>query len=244
MSIQYGERLSATRSRREGRGSAEETVGQAIDRLSGSRAMPWAKAPEGSGTESKMEAMGSEAPPGPQEKPAWMGPIEKKLAEKGTVEFKDTRFSEAKDYLEAALGCSVVVDRRLRERVMGLPVSLKAKDMPFEQILKWVVENDLGLKYALVDGAVYVSDADGMTEKIGVTVAYDVEDLLYASSMPDFAGPMLGLPVEDSGRRVGIRFNAADAGDSEPRRHAMTPERLLRIISRAVEPGTWKDEDK
>ena len=232
LSIRYGERLRAAKEREPRSGRAAETPDQAVERLCGPAGAPWADTPEG--TEARPPA-----DPLAGEKPDWQARIEKKMAENGTAEFKGMPFSEVKEYFEALLGCPVVVDQRLRDRVMALPVSFKAKDMPAGQILRWVVENDLALKFTLADGAVYISDADGICEKAGVTVAYDIEDLVYPSEMPDFVAPELGLP-EANRRGWGVRFDTDE--DPAPRPKGMTPERLKRILQRTVEPGTWKDE--
>ncbi len=234
LSIEYGFRVGATHEGQYVRRG--ETVDQAIERLSGSRQFPWVQAPAGTR---------ARPPEGPkaEEKASWQVDLEKRMAAKGSVGFKETRFSEVKEYFEALFGCPIVVDRRVRDQVMGLPVTLQAKDMPGEQAFRWVVENDLGMQYALTDGAIYVSNAQGITEKVGVTVVYDVEDLMYLSKMPDFEGPSLDLRDSGPSRGQDISFDASadDAGRPAARR-GLTPERLMQIIKRTVEPGNWTDE--
>ena len=234
LSIAYGLRVSATRDA--GYVRRGETVDQAIERLAGSRQFPWAEAPAGTR---------ARAPEGPkaEEKAPWQADLEKRMAAKGSVGFKETRFSEVKEYFEALFGCPIVVDRRVRDQVMGLPVTLQAKDMPGEQAFRWVVENDLGMRYALADGAIYISNAQGITEKVGVTVAYDVEDLMYLSKMPDFEGPSLDLRDSGPGRGLDISFDEKADDEKRPAaKRGLTPERLMQIIKRTVEPGDWTDD--
>ena len=231
LSIRYAERLAALRGGPGRSGNPSETPDEAVERLSGPAGALWREAPKGTRARPPADPLRGE-------KPDWQVRIERKMAEPGTAEFKGMPFSEVKEYFEAVLGCPIVVDRRLRDRVMVLPVSFKAKDMPAGQMFRWVVENDLGLRFSLADGAVYVSDADGICEKTGITVVYDVEDLVYPSEMPDFVAPELGLP-EANHPGWGVNFDTDDRPAPAPK--GMTPERLKRVIERTVDPGTWKD---
>ncbi|GEM_PF-3646698 len=232
LSIKYARRLRAA-ARVGGVRQSSESVEHAIDRLSGSRTIPWHQAPRGSGI--------LPGEPAAVPVPEWEQRLEKRMAEKGTVSFQGDRFSVVKEYFEGLLACPIVVDRRLRDRVMELPVRFQAKDMPIEQIFRWVVENELGLRFAPVDGAIYLSDADGICEKAGVVEVYDVEDLLVESEMPDFVGPPLGLPAGPG--IMGLQL-PQDPETAPVRRHGLTPEQLLRMIERGVEPGTWKRDDQ
>ena len=113
---------------------------------------------------------------------------------------------------------------------------------PLEQALGWIVENDLGLRWVLVDGALFISDAEGITAKAGVLEIYDVEDILYASRMPDFEGPPL-LSGMGNGVAPGIVLDSPSSDRDVKSRRGLTPERLMKILRRTVEPGDWTDDE-
>ncbi len=228
LSIYFGRRLrAASRPARSG-----ESADQAIERLSGDKTLPWIQAPAGS--EAKGAASREEAPV-----PEWQARLEKRLADKATVAFQGDKFSVVKEYFEGLLGCPIVVDRRFKDKVMDLPVRFQAKDMPVGQILGWIVGNELGLQFAPVEGALYLSDADGVADKAGVLAVYDVGDLVYESQMPDFVAPRLGLP-EVPGRVMGLQAEP-DLDEPASRPRGLTPEQLVRILERAT---GLKSEDK
>lgn len=231
LSVEYGLRVDALRD--SGRMRRGESTEEAVERLSGNRRVAWAVAPEGT------RARAPEPVPDPEKAP-WQVELEKRMSAKGTVGFKDTPFTQVKEYFESQFGASIVVDRSVRERIMSLPVSFSATGMPLDQAFRWVVENDLGMKFALVDGAIFVSDAEGITRKIGVTRIYDVEDILYLHRMPDFEGPSLDPRDSMGACAAGVQFDRPE--EAKAAKRGVSPERLMDIIKRSVEAGTWTEE--
>lgn len=158
--------------------------------------------------------------------------------------FNEQPLEEALDFLSTLGGVNIVVDKRKIEP--GKTVTLKLADATLLSAIKLVAEQ-VGVKWIVRDGVVYLSDEEGVKQE-PVTVVVDVSDLLAVP--PDFDGPTIELQ-SISGRRGGQGtgeggLDIFNPGKDEPKKEVEKSreellQELVEIIKGVVEAGTWDE---
>jgi type II secretory pathway component GspD/PulD (secretin) len=99
-----------------------------------------------------QEAEGAKPPPG-----AFKQRLREALDKRITFDFVETPLQEAIAFLGQLAQVNIVVDPKVAAR-KNAPVTLKAKDMPIEQALSWVLKL-AELRWEVRDEAIFISDA-------------------------------------------------------------------------------------
>ncbi len=113
--------------------------------------------------------------------PAWRKALREKLElPVDDMNFEPgTTFADVRRLLSARYGITIVVDHRHREKADVASVEMRVSaGMPLSDLLSLVTEQFLGLRYALKNQAVVITDAAAAAEAEAVTRIYDVEDIL------------------------------------------------------------------
>jgi len=122
------------------------------------------------------------------------------------VQFDKTPFDMAVDFLREVGNINIVIDERALggRRPSEIPVTLRLRQVPLGTVLDFLTMQ-VGLRYAVRKGVVYISDSEGAREPLYL-VTFDIRDLIVR--VPDFAGPTLGISgapgeeIGETGRRV------------------------------------------
>jgi hypothetical protein len=163
--------------------------------------------------------------------------------------FNDQPLQEAIEFLATLGSVNIVLDKR--QAGDAKTVTLKLSNISLETALKLVTEQ-VGLKWIVKDGIVFISDEEGVKTE-PVTVVYDVADLL--AMPPNFASPTFDLASltaqaqsrgGGTGGATGI-FGSSDTGDQAKADEDSTKTReqllqdLVDLIRQVIEPGTWDE---
>jgi len=141
------------------------------------------------------------------------------------ISFDAVPFAEVVQFLRDTTDLNIFVNWRALEAAgvdRNVPVSLRLKNIPFEQALRYILLDAGGgtvaLDFAVVDGIVNISTADEVASDVKVRV-YNIVRLLHnlPTTMPADPGAVVGGPVE----------NKAD--------------RVIAIIRETVAPDSWRD---
>ena len=159
--------------------------------------------------------------------------------------FNEQPLEEAIDFLSTLGGVNIVVDKRKVEP--GKTVTLKLSSVPLLTAVKLVTEQ-VGLKWVIRDGVVFVSDEEG-TKTEPITMVFDVSDLLAVP--PNFIGPTIELQSispnrGSSGPGPGINLitepgQGTVKSDSEKSREELLQD-LVELIKQTIDSGGWDDK--
>ena len=130
---------------------------------------------------------------------------------KVSIAFNKQPIMVALDFLQTYGNINLVLDRTKLEDP-DTTITLKLTNVSLRAALKLVTQQ-IGLRYVVRDGIVFISDEEGVRQP-PVTVVYDVKDLLTVRE---------GVPV-------------ANAQDQSVREAL---EELTWIVTGSIEPGTW-----
>ncbi len=159
--------------------------------------------------------------------------------------FSEQPLEEAFDFLQTLAQVNIVLDKRAVEA--GKTVTLKLNNVELVTAIKLVCEQ-VGLKWTVRDGVVFVSNEEGVKSE-PLTIVYDVADLLTVP--PNFEGPTFELQ-NISGNRGGAGGGGGsgqsiftDTTDKAATDVTKTREELLTelvdLIKQVIEPGTWEE---
>ena len=160
--------------------------------------------------------------------------------------FSEQPLEEAIDFLQTLAKVNIVLDKRKVEA--GKTITLKLNDVELQTAVKLVTEQ-VGLKWTVRDGVIYISDEEGVKQE-PITIVYDVGDLLTVP--PNFEGPTFELQ-NISGNRGGSGGGSGGSGnsifsdtsdktdntDAKKSREELLTE-LVDLIQQVIEPGTWE----
>ncbi|MEA2709774.1 MAG: bla regulator protein blaR1 [Phycisphaerales bacterium] len=146
-----------------------------------------------------------------------------KLTEKAPeINFSAVPFTDTIDFLRDITGLNIFVNWRAVEAAgieRNAPVTVRLKNVPFEQALRYILRDaggeDVPLDYAVVDGIVNISTADSLAKDVTVRV-YSIAKLL--KNMPSTA--------------------PADSPEQASQKKA---ESLIKIICETVAADSWRD---
>jgi len=160
-------------------------------------------------------------------------PIREKLESRMDVNFQGMTLSEVLQFFRERLEINVVLHSSasaLAER----PITLQLKDVRAQDALKWSLEQ-VGLRYTLIGGVVFVADRQRVSEMEPLTLRqYDVGDLLIIpttalttnsnTNTSNSSGALAGMNVNKSSAVQAVA-TAADLADcvaaSAARRNAV-----------------------
>ncbi len=165
-----------------------------------------------------------------------------------TFTFNEQPVLEAIDFLQTLGKVNIVVDKSKLEE--GKTVTLKLDNIPLETAIRLLTEQ-LGLKWIIRDGVVFISDADGVKRPPEIQT-YDVRDLL--ADIPNFEGPTFELQNLSSNRGGssggggsggGSIFSDASKSSSSSTETTKSAEEslndLIELVKQVVSSGTWDE---
>ena len=125
--------------------------------------------------------------------------------------FNEQPVMEALEFLQTLGSINIVPDRSKFEDP-AKTITLKLSNVSLETAIKLLTEQ-LGLKWVIRDGVVFISDAEGI-KRPPETNTYDVRDLL--SDVPNFSGPTFELQnmAGANGGRSGSSGSSGSSGGS------------------------------
>ncbi len=159
--------------------------------------------------------------------------------------FNEQPVMEAIDFLQTLGKVNIVPDRSKFEDP-AKTVTLKLDNIPLETAIKLLTEQ-LGLKWVIRDGVVFISDAEGV-KRPPETNAYDVRDLL--ADIPNFQGPTFELQNISSSRGgtsgggSGSSIFATDESTTNTETTKSAEESLndlIELVKQVIEAGTWDE---
>jgi type II secretory pathway component GspD/PulD (secretin) len=104
-------------------------------------------------------------------------PVQEKLESRVDVNFQGTTLSEVLQFFRQTLGINMVLDSSA-SALADKPISLQLKDVRAQDALTWALRQ-VGLRYALVSGIVFVGDRQYVNSMEPRSLRqYDVSDLL------------------------------------------------------------------
>ncbi len=165
-----------------------------------------------------------------------------------TFTFNEQPLEEAVDFLQTLAKVNIILDKKKVEA--GKTVTLKLNDVPLQTAVRLLCEQ-VGLKWTVRDGVVFMSDEEGVKQE-PVTAVYDVNDLLAVP--PNFEGPTFELQNLSSNRGSGssgggsgggsIFADAGKGGDKTGEEAKKSQEELLSelvdLIKQVIAPGSWE----
>jgi len=110
----------------------------------------------------------------------WEERMEARLAKHMTVEFTDTKLSEALDVVAASTGVTIIVNPKVRQN--DPPITLNVKAMDAGTLLKWLTKLT-GTYYEIRNQAIYITDKlsndhiDKDRQELGLLMAANQVDL-------------------------------------------------------------------
>jgi prepilin-type processing-associated H-X9-DG protein len=165
--------------------------------------------------------------------------VKRKLQEKITFDFTDAPFRDVMEFLRTEGDINIIIDSAVvTAKDMQFPITLWVKEISIESALEYILKQ-MGLKFVIKDGAVFVSDRLGvgvMVSEEPIVRIYIVWDLV--AVIEDFEAPKLGIlepgeekrpaPLTEEERKAERQKKADEAG-----------ERLAKLIRTIVEPEIW-----
>jgi hypothetical protein len=157
--------------------------------------------------------------------------------------FNEQPLAEALDFLATLGNVNIVLDKRQAGDAKTL--TLKLSNVPLQTAIELAVEQ-VGLKWIVKDGIVFVSDEEGVKQE-PVTVVYHVLDLL--AQEPTFGAPEFDLnAINQQAQTRGGATSTNPFPLAEPekdKKTTKTQEELLQelvdMIREVIAPGTWDD---
>jgi type II secretory pathway component GspD/PulD (secretin) len=163
--------------------------------------------------------------------------------------FNEQSVMEAIDFLQTLGNVNIVPDRTKFEDP-AKTVTLKLQNVPLATAIKLLTEQ-LGLKWTVRDGIVFISDAEGI-KRPPETNTYDVRDLL--ADIPNFEGPTFELQnISSNSGRGGSGGSggssssifSSDTSGSKKEEGGKSAEEslndLIDLVKQVVEAGTWDE---
>ncbi len=161
--------------------------------------------------------------------------------------FNDQPVREAIEYLGTVGNVNVVLDEsKLADPSQTL--TLRLTNVSLETAIKLLTEQ-LGVKYVIRDGVVFISDDEGV-QLPPETVVYEVRDLL--APLPEFSGQSFELGAlsssasgTDGGADGGIWGGGGGGGGGGGEEESESPEesleKLIELVTQVIVPGTWEE---
>ncbi len=115
-----------------------------------------------------------------------------------TLNFDQTPFNEAIDFLRDITGLNYVVSREAQDLIDGeqVEVSLRLRNISLKNALALMLASHESLRWRIENGVIKIGTEDDATEDL-VLEFYDVNEIV--SVPPDFPAPELGLNLAGSG---------------------------------------------
>lgn len=172
----------------------------------------------------------------PDETPETRRIKEKLEAQKITVDFEETPFSNAIDFLKDVTGLNFVTSSLAEEVVEGdaLAVTLKVRDLPLKNALRLILDHNPELRYTIRNDVVFITTQEDVQEELYLEF-YNVSDII--GKIPDFPAPKLALaPIQSGGIGGGgtgvLSFD--DDDDDDTKGIGVDIEKLKELIDQNI----------
>ncbi|MHC4662390.1 MAG: hypothetical protein ACYS8W_11940 [Planctomycetota bacterium] len=106
-----------------------------------------------------------------------------------TLNFVDTEFTEAINFLRDITGLNFVVSNEALDAVSGSTVNLRLGKIKLKNALNLILEGT-DLKYRIKNGVIYIATEDGEPEELYLEF-YSVSEII--NNVPDFGAPQIAL---------------------------------------------------
>lgn len=167
----------------------------------------------------------------------------KLVVQRVTVSFKNQPFAAAIEYIHVASGVNILIDPAVLPSTV--PVSgFSVSNMRLDHVLTNLLKFQPNLDYRIQDGAIYISNPEGLAEK-GVTVLHDIADLTV--TVKDFrgVGQSLGVLMRPDDESNHIRRMGIEKGEAPPVEVARDRrgQEWVKFIRENVRPSSWGGEN-
>ena len=170
----------------------------------------------------------------------WKQKIEGVLDERVSFDFIATPLDDVVAFLRNLKRVNIVVDRQAVATRGNLDVTLRIDQLKFRDAMEWILRQ-LDLKYALENGAIYISTKEKIAAaKKTVTRYYDVNDLTVEikNFKPNLQAISSGNLGQDDSAFSDI-FSEDIEAEGEP--DQFTGESLVEFIKSVIAAGTWDE---
>jgi len=169
----------------------------------------------------------------------WKRSIRGALEKEVTLEFVEQPLEECIKYLQGLTDVNIIPDPAAFAAggaSARQPITLRLSRTKLGLALKWILRM-AKLDYTLKQGAIFISTPDRLTGELQQKI-YDVRDL--TNVIPNFPGPVLGLPAGQTGAAGGGGGGAAGAIVTPAVEAPITPPGSLQdMIKRVIQPASW-----
>lgn len=135
----------------------------------------------------------------PDETPETIRIREKLEVQRITLNFDETAFVHAVDFLKDVTGLNFVISSQAEEIIDGedgLNVTLKVKDLPLKNAMTLILDHNPDLRYSIRNDVVFITTLEDVQEEMYLEF-YNVSDII--GKIPDFPAPKLALAPLPSG---------------------------------------------
>ncbi|MCZ6691141.1 MAG: hypothetical protein O7H41_16255 [Planctomycetota bacterium] len=132
-----------------------------------------------------------------------------------TLNFEETPFGVAIDFMKDVTGLNFVVSNLAEEIVEdeGLAVTLKVTNLPLRNALRLILDHNPDLRYSIRYDVIFITTAEDVEEDLYLEF-YNVSDII--GKIPDFPAPKLALaPLASSGGGGGTGVLTFDDDDDD-----------------------------
>ena len=151
----------------------------------------------------------------PDETPETQRIKEKLELQRITLNFEETPFASAVDFLKDVTGLNFVISAKADEIVEGesLVVTLKVTDLPLKNALRLILDHNEELDYSIRNDVVFITTTEDVQEDLYLEF-YNVSDII--GKIPDYPAPKLALaPVSSTGSGAGTGVLSFDDDDDD-----------------------------
>ena len=174
-----------------------------------------------------------------EEDAKWKKELLTRLEEPVSFDFIATPLDDVVAFLRNLKKVNIVVDKKATAARDNLDVTLKLDKVPFKDALSWVLRL-LELKYALEDGAIYISTKDVIDKnKKTITSYYDVTDLTV--EIRNFQPNLQAISNEDIGDAEEMQDIFGGDDDDDDQKDNFTGQSLVEFIKSVIAPDSWAD---
>lgn len=147
-----------------------------------------------------------------------------------TLNFDQTPFNEAVDFLRDITGLNFVVTREAQDLVDGeqVEVSLRLRDISLKNAMVLMLASNESLRYRIEDGVIKIGTEEDTAEELALEF-YDVNEIVQVP--PDFPAPELGLNLASGGGSGGVAGGVLSFDDEEEDTSVgFEPDKLIELI--------------
>jgi len=146
-----------------------------------------------------------------------------------TVNFRETPFGEAIEFLRDVSGLNIFLTRDARDTTEGLTVTLQVRDLPLRNVLALLLEVEASLRWLIKYDVIYITTEEPTEEEL-LLEFYSVSEIVMVP--PDYKAPEIAL-------RTGASDEAGAGGptpiipvgdEDEDMGPGVDPDKLIELI--------------